>query len=179
MINLEDIEEIKQLKARYCRAVDLKLWPTLRGVFADDCEFAGTATVATDPDRFVAGVERLLSGVTTAHHLHNPEIRGIDAGRAAGVWAFQDYLSWEPETEVAGFLRGSERQTSVLGFGYYEEEYAKGAGGWRIARIVLTRQKMIPLFEEMPIFGRGEELDQVWGRPTGEWMKDGGYRAPA
>ena len=49
MITLEDIEEVKQLKARYFRCVDLKRWPEFREVFSDDCWYEGTAAAAARP----------------------------------------------------------------------------------------------------------------------------------
>jgi 3-phenylpropionate/cinnamic acid dioxygenase small subunit len=36
---LFDLEEIKQLKARYCRLVDAKEWAGFRTLFADDAVF--------------------------------------------------------------------------------------------------------------------------------------------
>ena len=178
MITVEDIEEIKQLKHRYCRAIDTKHWADLRSVFSDDCEYAGTATVAAGPDEFVAGVERALGHVITVHQVVNPEIREEGEGRARGSWAMQDYITWRSEDEVPEFLRGSAEQRSVLGFGYYEEKYAKTADGWKIAWMRLTRLAMVPMLDLPPHLKPEQELKEAWGHPRKEWMDGGGYRAP-
>ena len=40
---MDEIEAIKQLKARYCRTMDTKDWPGMRQVFTDDVEMDTTA----------------------------------------------------------------------------------------------------------------------------------------
>jgi SnoaL-like domain len=138
VITLEDIEEIKQLKARYCRCVDLKRWNEFREVFSDDCRYEGTASAAVSPDEFVQTVASSLVELKSVHHVHNPEIRPVSDTRARGSWSLQDYLFWEPGARVPPWLKGSEEQVSVVGFGLYEEEYEKTSGGWKIARMRLS-----------------------------------------
>ena len=41
---IDDIEAIKQLKARYCRTMDTKDWAAMRQVFTDDVEMDTTAS---------------------------------------------------------------------------------------------------------------------------------------
>jgi 3-phenylpropionate/cinnamic acid dioxygenase small subunit len=36
-MTLEDVEQIKELKARYFRFFDTKQWDRWRGLFTDDC----------------------------------------------------------------------------------------------------------------------------------------------
>lgn len=176
MVSVEDIEEIKQLKHRYCRAIDTKHWADLRSVFSDDAEYAGTATVADGPDAFVAGVQRGIGHLTTVHQVMNPEIRA-DGDGARGSWAMQDYITWKPDDKVPRFLRGSQEQRSVLGFGYYEEKYGKTLDGWKITWMRLTRLAMVPMFDLPPQLTVEQELNAVWGPPRGEWMEGGGYKA--
>lgn len=73
MITLEDVEEIRQLKARYCRCVDLKRWDELREVFSDRCCYEGTAATAAGRDEFVWAVAESLEELKSVHHVHNPE----------------------------------------------------------------------------------------------------------
>ena len=176
MITLEDIEEIKQLKARYCRCVDLKLWPEFRQIFSDDCQYVGTAAAAPGPDQFVETVAASLVELKSVHHVHNPEIRRLSDDRARGSWSLQDYLFWEKGAHVPPWLKGSEEQISVVGFGLYEEEYQRTVDGWKIARMRLSRLALIPLFGP----GGGEAtLKQVWGDPDPEWIAGGGFKAGA
>lgn len=177
MITVEDIEEIKQVKHRYCRAIDTKNWADLRSCFSDDAEYAGTATVANGPDEFTAGVERRIGPLTTVHQVMNPEIRE-DGDGARGSWAMQDFITWDPDTDVPDFLRGSEEQRSVLGFGYYEEKYGRTDAGWKITWMRLTRIATIPIFDLPPTLSPDQELNSVWAAPFQDWMAGGGYRAP-
>lgn len=179
VITLEDIEEIKQLKARYCRCVDLKLWQEFREVFSDDCRYEGTASAAAGPDEFVQAVASALVELKSVHHVHNPEIMPVSDTRARGSWSLQDYLFWAPGANVPPWLKGSDDQVSVVGFGLYEEEYEKSSRGWKIARMRLSRLALIPLFQATSLFGSEAALQQVWGDPDTEWMAGGGFRAGA
>ena len=46
---MDDIEEIRCLKARYFRFLDTKDWPRWRGIFSDDARFAGVPTLEALP----------------------------------------------------------------------------------------------------------------------------------
>ena len=177
MITLEDIEEIKQLKARYCRCVDLKRWAEFREVFSDGCLFEGTASAATGPDEFERAAPSALTEVETVHHVHNPEIKPVSDDRARGSWSLQDYLFWEPDARVPAWLRASPEQVSVAGFGIYEEQYEKTKSGWKIARTRLSRLALIPLFQHPPRPGSPAALESVWGEPDQEWLAGGGFKA--
>lgn len=130
---LEDIEEIKQLKARYFRFVDLHWWPELRDLFTDDAVFEigeSTSSPKTS-EEFVASIGRHLNEATSVHHGHMPEIRIVDAETAHGIWAMFDVV--EPSTR-SGY-------PVLTGYGHYTESYRKIDGRWRIARLRLTRLK--------------------------------------
>jgi hypothetical protein len=176
LITLDDIEEIRQLKARYCRCVDLKLWSGLRALFTDDCVFV-TATSSSNPDQFVANAAKALGKLTTAHHVTNPEIREAGGDRAIGNWAFQDFITWHPEEDdVPRFLRGTTRQKGFLGFGFYQEEYEKTAKGWKIAKMRITRLVTVPLLDIPPVLAENEALDAAYASPDPEWIPVGDYK---
>lgn len=126
---LEDIEAIKQLKARYFRTMDTKDWAGMRRVFTDDVlmdvsEAGGE--VMSGGDDFIAFLSQTLNGVVTTHHGHMPEIQITGPATATGVWAMEDMLR---------FADGSE----LHGYGHYHETYEKAAGEWRIKSSKLTR----------------------------------------
>jgi len=128
---LKDIEEIKRLKARYFRYVDLHWWPELRELFTDDAvfEIGESTTSPRTADEFIASIERHLGQAMSVHHGHMPEIEIVGSDTAHGIWAMFDRV--EP---------GSDSEYPVLtGFGHYTEEYHKVGGRWRIARLRLTR----------------------------------------
>jgi hypothetical protein len=129
---VNDIEAIKQLKARYFRMMDIKDWDAMREVFADDVAIDTTEAggrVVVGADDFMAGLRQILQGVVTVHHGHMPEIELTSSTTAAGVWSMEDMLRWP---------NGSE----LHGFGHYHETYEKSGGRWRIKTMTLTRLRM-------------------------------------
>jgi ketosteroid isomerase-like protein len=130
---VDDVEAIKQLKARYFRCMDTKDFDTMREVFTDDCvidtESSGGG-IQEGKDNFFSMLLPSLEGVTTVHHGHMPEITLTSATTAEGVWAMEDKLWW-PEGSPLKHLHG---------YGHYHETYEKGAdGAWRIKTLKLTR----------------------------------------
>jgi uncharacterized protein (TIGR02246 family) len=128
----DDIEAIKQLKARYFRHLDTKDWDAFATVFSDDVVIDVTSDgseLIRGRDEFLAFLGPTLDGVTTVHHGHTPELELTSPTTATGVWAMEDRLWW-PD---GGPLR------SMHGFGHYHETYEKRDGGWRITSLRLTR----------------------------------------
>ena len=127
--DVDDIEAIKQLKARYFRMMDTKDWDGMREVFADDVLIDTTDSggrVVAGADEFMAGLREILEDVLTVHHGHMPEIELTSATTATGVWSMEDMLRWP---------NGSE----LHGFGHYHETYEKIDGHWQIKKMTLTR----------------------------------------
>ena len=132
MRRVDDIEEIKQLKARYFRLIDTKDWEGLAGVFADDVTIdirSEGAGIHHGSVEFIPRLERLLKNAVSVHHGHMPEITLTSPTTATGVWAMEDWIWWE---EGAPW-------NSLHGWGHYHEEYVKLHDGWRIRSLVLTR----------------------------------------
>jgi uncharacterized protein (TIGR02246 family) len=129
---MDDIEAIKQLKARYFRTMDTKDWAAMREVVTDDVVFDTTESgggVVTGGDELMGFLRSMIGEATTVHHGHTPEIEVTSATTAAGIWAMED---------VVRFPDG----TSVHGYGHYHETYEKAAGRWRIKTLTLTRLRM-------------------------------------
>jgi uncharacterized protein (TIGR02246 family) len=126
---MDDLEAIKQLKARYCRTMDTKDWAAMRAVFADDVEMDTTDAgggVMNGADEFMAFLRETLADVVTVHQCHTPEIDITSTNAASAIWAMEDMLRWPDGTELHGY-------------GHYHETYAKLDGAWHIKRSVLTR----------------------------------------
>lgn len=129
---MDDIEAIKQLKARYFRTMDTKDWAAMRDVFTDDVVIDTTASgggVVTGADEFLAFLRETLADAVTVHHGHMPEIDVTSATTATGIWALQDVIVWPNGMRLQGY-------------GHYHEAYAKSDGRWRIASSTLTRLHM-------------------------------------
>ena len=126
---MDDLEAIKQLKARYFRTIDTKDWAAMRRVFADDIVVDTTASggsVISGADAFMEFLRPTLRDVLTVHHGHMPEIELTSATTARGIWSMEDMLRFPDGTELHGY-------------GHYHETYEKVGGTWRIKTLTLTR----------------------------------------
>jgi uncharacterized protein (TIGR02246 family) len=126
---MDDIEAIKQLKARYCRLMDTKDWDCYRQVFTDDVTMdtsdAG-GNVITGADEFMEFLLGAIGDVVTVHQCHTPEVEITSPASATGIWAMEDMLRYPDGTELHGY-------------GHYYESYEKQDGEWRIKSSKLTR----------------------------------------
>jgi hypothetical protein len=125
----DELEALRQLKARYCRLLDTKDWAAWRELFADDfvsdtAEAGGKRIEGADA--FVAFVRRTIAARVTVHQVHAPELELTAPGAARGVWALEDLIRFAPGL---GFR----------GYGHYHETYEKSAGQWRLKSSKLTR----------------------------------------
>ena len=130
--DVDDVEAIKQLKARYFRTMDTKDWAGMREVFADDVVMDTTeagGNVIEGAGAFLAFLEPTLRGVVTVHHGHMPEISLTSPTTASGIWSMEDMLRMPDGTELHGY-------------GHYHETYEKLDGTWRIKTSTLTRLRM-------------------------------------
>jgi hypothetical protein len=136
---LVDIEEIKRLKARYFRTLDLKDWAGFGQVFAREAvlEVPEASLVAHGREAIVTAVSGFLIGTRTVHHGHMPEIEITSPDLARGTWAMFDYVEWPPSE--------TGDRVGLRGYGHYLEEYVREDGEWRIARTRLVRLRVDPL----------------------------------
>ena len=127
-MDLAALEEIRQVKYRYLRCVDLKLWDEIGDVFtADASADYGTHAVARPlslrgRDEIVGYLRKNLSPeIITMHRCGQPEIT-IEGDKASGTWAFED-------TVIA-----TAHRVLIKGAAFYEDTYERGADGqWRIS----------------------------------------------
>ena len=130
-------EEIKALKARYCRFLDTKDWAGLAALFLDDAALdvaqdTGNAPL-TGREAIIAQIRFAVDDAATSHQVHTPEIAFVSADRASGVWAMQDRVVWQAgKSPLPGVA-------SITGYGQYHETYRRTVEGWKFASIRLTR----------------------------------------
>lgn len=134
----DDLEAIRQLKARYCRFLDTKDYEAWKRLFAEDVVVtldmaisSGGADGQTAPplhglDEFVPVVLGGVEHAQTKHHVHTPEITLTSDTTASAIWAMEDLLL---------FADGGE----LFGAGHYHETYEKRDGDWVITSLHLTR----------------------------------------
>jgi len=123
------IRAIERLKASYFRCMDTKDWARFEAVFTPDAvmdmqEEAGD--LLRGAPEIAAYVRTQVGPVETVHHGHMPEIELTSDTTATGIWALHD---------IVIFPNG----VRLDGYGHYHETYAKGADGWRISSLKLTR----------------------------------------
>jgi hypothetical protein len=138
------IEEIKQLKARYFRTMDMRDWDGMAQVFCRDALFdcsEGGCIVTLDGQRVgpsgptTRGREAIMAWIsasfadrTSTHHGHCHEITIDNDSEAHGIIAMEDYI-FAPDRETLLYH----------GAGHYQERYRIEDGAWRIAATKLTR----------------------------------------
>ncbi len=139
-MNLEEIEAIKQLKARYFRFMDTKQWDKWGMVWTEDAELHNPSA-RPEPIVGRAEIQRLVSSrlanTLSVHHGHMPEITITGEREANGVWAMYDLLMGQ---HPADLLSGNSTGRTLIGYGHYIEQYRKDPDGqWRIRRLELRR----------------------------------------
>ncbi|MGH8920215.1 MAG: nuclear transport factor 2 family protein [Acidimicrobiales bacterium] len=148
--DLVEIEAIKQLKYRYIRAVDLRLWDVLEDCLTEDAvaSYAG-GKMSFEGRAAILGFMRDSLGDTdilTAHRVHQPEIALTGPKTATARWALDDTVI----VRSAGL--------TIRGAAYYEDEMVKTGSEWRIASTGYKR-----IYEEMEPRDRpGLQLVDAW-----------------
>ena len=134
--DLVEIELIKRVKYAYFRNLDLKQWDEIRELFTEDASasYGGGAYAFEGRDAIVAFFRKAMGrqNFLSSHKAHHPEIDLTGPGTATGVWALEDIvidLQWELDIHGAAF---------------YEDDYVKVDGAWKIARTTYKR-----VFEEI------------------------------
>ncbi|OBH43965.1 nuclear transport factor 2 family protein [Mycobacterium mantenii] len=138
----DELEAIRQLKARYCRFLDTKDAASWRDVFTTDVVVTldmAVSTAGADPqtaapiegvDNFapvvMGGLENVGDPALPLQESHTPELNLTSATTATGIWAMEDLLIFNDGREL-------------YGAGHYHETYEKSDGRWRIKSLHLTR----------------------------------------
>jgi SnoaL-like domain len=149
------LEEIRQLKYRYLRCVDLKRWDEIADVFTADAS-ADYGTRAVRDQLSLRGREQIVGylrdnlgpQIITVHRCGQPEIT-IEGNKARGTWSFED-------TVIA-----MEHRVWIRGAAFYEDEYARDSGGaWRISHTGYQRiYETLSSFDDTPSL---KFLDVMW-----------------
>ncbi len=123
---LEDIEAIRQLKARYLFSCDRKDPATMRSCFADgkveiDYGVVGRFDSADALVKVFTDVG-CHDYMVEMHHGVNPQIDRVSAELARGTWSLHYFL-----------INTRDRTLTQLG-GYYEDEYVRTTAGWKMSK---------------------------------------------
>jgi len=134
---LLSIEDIRAVKARYCRCLDTKDWVQFAALFTADAVMDVREDTGNEPitgiAAIVAQVRIAVDHAATSHQVHTPEIALTGPDTATGVWAMQDRVVWQTgKSPVPGV-------GSITGYGQYHESYRREGGVWKIAALRLSR----------------------------------------
>jgi len=163
---LRSLEEIRQVKYRSLRCVDLKLWDEIGDVFTEDADL-DYGTVAYGKPLQIVGRPGIVAffrtklgpDTLTSHSAGQPEITVDGDGisdRATGIWQVRD-------TVLA-----TRHRMLITGATFHHDRYERGSDGrWRVAgtRCVRNYEAMVSL-DDLPSFKLTAVLDgQVAGGP--------------
>ncbi|MGH3716204.1 MAG: nuclear transport factor 2 family protein [Micromonosporaceae bacterium] len=156
-MDLIALEEIRRLKYRYLRLLDLKCWDEFAEVFTADATADYGSPSGGRPLRFgnrdeiVAYMKQTLGpGLTTVHSCGQPEIE-VSGDTATGIWCLED-------TVIV-----PAHQALIRGSAYYHDRYRREDGVWKIAHIgyVRTYEAMMS-YSDIPSFRLTANL---WDQP--------------
>ena len=146
LARLAAAEEIRNLKARYCRAIDRKELELLRSLFARDAvaDYSRSrgpegpraegpfAEPLRGPDQIAETIIGGVANMVTVHHCAAGEIVIDTLDRARATWPMVDRLLPPLGGEVK----------EVIGYGFYLETYAREDGAWKIQTVTLERTRV-------------------------------------
>lgn len=124
--DLVELEAIKRLKYKYLRCLDQKRWDEMRECFTEDAvaaysggkySYEGREAILEFLRRSM-GAESFLS----SHRAHHPEIELRSPSEASATWALDDVVIEE------------KWGVTIRGAAFYQDEYRKEDGRWRIVR---------------------------------------------
>jgi hypothetical protein len=136
---LEDIEEIRKLKARYCAACDDSHNPeTLGPLFAEDAVWeasgVGRAEGRDAIKALLGGIGRSGTIRNSAHHAINPIIE-VDGDAATGDWRLiMLYTAYRANRSL--------QYRRIIG--WYRERYARIVGRWHFQHLYCQVEEHAP-----------------------------------
>ncbi|MCI2422941.1 nuclear transport factor 2 family protein [Saccharopolyspora sp. K220] len=141
MTTHSDIDQIRELKARYCRFADAKQWDEVADLFTEDAmmrfyDVDGGLLNQVTAAQFAAEIGERVGAGQPIHHLFSHEIEFTTATTAKGVWAMEDLIFHDRKAHPDAPF------DSMHGLGHYHDTYRKTPDGWRISGSELTRLRL-------------------------------------
>lgn len=147
----DTLDDLRRLKYRYLRSLDLKRWDEFADTLAPDIEATyGKRLSFSGRDAVVDYMRSSLpASIITVHQCHHPEL-SVDGDTATGTWYLEDKVII------------TEHRMLLTGAAFYDDTYARGADGvWRIRRTGYLRT-----YEAV------ETLDPSWKLTANHWATE-------
>jgi hypothetical protein len=137
---LQALEALRRLKARYFYTVDMRDREGWISLWAPDCEFRWEYAVSAggqdgqvgETFKGPAGIGRIfdemLAPSQSVHQGHSPILDVLSETEARGIWPMEDIVT-------------SPRQI-IHGWGHYHETYRKIDGEWKFQTVFLKRLRL-------------------------------------
>ena len=131
---LEDTEEIRKLQARYVNSLSTVEWGELVGCFAED----GVVDLHTGIARGKQEIECFFKEKIAITHIGMEgnfvvhPIIAVEGDKANASWLLFTYFSMPHKIQIAPALTAEEDAPEWMS-GYYDMEYVKENGAWKIS----------------------------------------------
>jgi len=131
---LEDVEEIKQLQVRYVNCLITTEWDELVDCFAENGVVDLHSGLARGKEAIAKLFKEKISithvGLEGCYVVH--PIISVDGDRAKGSWLLYTQFSQPHKIQIKSATTADEEAPDWMQ-GYYEMEYIKEAGEWKIS----------------------------------------------
>ncbi len=125
---LEDIEAIRNLKAKWWYSIDHKLWDEVGNCVAEDVVLHNPSYYTIEGRKTLVEFlkKRLDAAIVTVHQGHHHEIEIMSETTARAKWAVRDQIV------------DSKANTVFKGRYYYDDDFVKENGRWKLQRMTLN-----------------------------------------
>jgi hypothetical protein len=172
---LRSLEEIRQVKYRCLRCVDLKLWDEIGDVFTPDADldygtiaYGKALQIAGRPEIVTFFRTKLGPDTLTSHSAGQPEITVDGTGTSAGTGTGTSAGTGTGATgiwQVRDTVLATRHRLLITGAAFHHDRYERGQDGrWRMAgtRCVRNYETMVSL-DDLPSFKLTAALDGLSG----------------
>jgi hypothetical protein len=140
-VDLVVLEQLRQLKYRYLRTLDLKRWDDFADTLTPDVTTNyGANLTFEDRDAVVSFMRNSLGPtIITVHQCHHPEL-AVDGDTATGTWYLDDRVII------------LERRMPLTGAAFYDDTYRRCEDGrWRISHTGYRRSyEAVQSLDDLP-----------------------------